>query len=285
MKFKKRILIALLILVFSSGCTYLHKSNNSENQNFPVDSSAPQPGSQENQLKPIPTQPVPVEKKISIILGPGGWRYFAHAGVLSEIHKAGYQIAFISGLEKSTLPAMIYADNPSVSQVEWQLFKLTLDDLIKMPKITFTNRRIESFPVPFACSSYSFQQRRAYVLSKGLAHASLNMCYEQFADNPKGIGFANPLNLYAIFEMARQYSSRVLYVDILSKSEIEVNVEGYQYLLWSEGIQSFLRLMPDVEVLYVPLKGENRNYNLRKSWMREGARQAQKWIESQSLKP
>lgn len=285
MKYNKMNFAFSLIFLFLSGCAYIQKVNHSEHHSPVTDSPLAQPESQEAQLSPIPVQSVSEEKKISVILGPGGWRYFAHAGVLAELHKAGYHVAFISGLEKSTLPAMIYADNPSVSQVEWQLFKLTLEDLIKMPKVHLKNRSIESFTVPFACSSYSVQQRRSYVLTKGLAYPTLNMCYEQFADNPKGISFANPLNLYAIFEIAKQYSPRILYVDILSKSEIEANVEGYQYSLWSEGIQSFLKLRPEVEILYVPLKGESRNFNLRQSWMRDGARAAQQWIEAQNLKP
>jgi hypothetical protein len=279
MRFNSEATILISIMLLSFSCSHIQTQHGSS-----ADKELP---AQQNvaESSPVPVIGQDLEKSISVILGPGGWRYFAHAGVLSELHKAGYKIQFIAGLEKSSLPAMLYADNPGVSQVEWQLFKLTVQDLVKTPKVTFKKHSLEQFQIPFSCASYSLNQRRSYILNRGLANGILNMCYEQFSDNPSGVSFANPMGLRNLIELARSYSKRILYIDLLGSSELERNVDGYHYAIWSEGIQNILKGLPDVEVISVSLKGESRDFSLRQTWMREGSRSTQKWIENQSLKP
>lgn len=268
---------ALLLMVSSS---LMSCALTSVSRPVSIEDSQVQGPTQESPVS-VPIQSQLPNKAIAVILGPGGWRLFAHAGVLAELHKAGYKIEFIAGIEKSVLPAMLYADSPSVSQVEWQLFKLSLNDFIKTPKVAFKHRKTESFPVTFACPSYSLTQSKAYQLQKGLPQATLNMCYEQFTDNPKGIGFANPMALVPLVELASGRAQRVLYIDILSQSEIESNVDGYHYAIWSEAIGAMLKLLPQVEVLTIPLKGESRDFKLRQSWMRQGAKAVQEWHGNQ----
>jgi hypothetical protein len=287
-------LTMLFVSFFNFGCAYFtfsekkdhsdqktHKQQGEENQLWqkdlgfdPSSSSDLEKGSLppgENSLLPSSSESPSVQPSVALILGPGGWRFFAHAGVLSELHKAGYKVVFISGLEKSVLPAMLYADNPGVSQVEWQLFKLKVEDLVQVPSVTFKNRKTENFPIPFGCPSYALTQRRSYLLTKGLSKANLSLCYQQFSENPKGLSFANPMDVELLLEKAYQYSKNVIYIDILSHSEIEVNVEGYQYALWSEALLKALKHHPHVQVISVPLKGQSRDFSQRQEWMRTGA--------------
>lgn len=244
-----------------------------------------EPSDGEKKVIQVPQVDYDTSKEISLILGPGGWRFFAHAGVLSELHRAGFKVQFIGGLEKSALPAMLYADSPGVSQVEWQLFKLTLEEILKTPKIQFRTRNIDQFQVPFSCPSYSLIQRRSYILNRGLPSGVLSMCYEQFVDNPNGMGFANPVALDSLIEVAARYSEKIVFVDIISQSELETNADGYHYALWSQAIMAILKRSPRIDIISIPLQGQSRNFNLRQSWMREGAKATLKWIQAQGLKP
>lgn len=83
--------------------------------------------------------------------------------------------------------------------------------------------------------------------------------------------------ILSLVELASRRAQRVLYIDILSQSEIESNVDGYHYAIWSEAIGAMLKLLPQVEVLTVPLKGESRDFKLRQSWMRQGAKAVINW--------
>ena len=56
--------------------------------------------------------PVRSEKKVAIILGPGGVKTFAHTGVLQSLKKAGIPIDYVIGVEWGTLIAGLYAVKP-----------------------------------------------------------------------------------------------------------------------------------------------------------------------------
>ena len=242
---------------------------------------------EQQELPPAPVITQEPDKDIALILGPssGGFRFCAHAGVLSELYRKGFKIKFIAGLEKSALPALLYADDPGVSQVEWQLFKLSREDLLNVPKLKLKHKAIENFPVRFACVSYSLNQRRTYILSKGLAQASLNLCYHQFGDNPKALSFAHPTALEPLIKMAQSYSNKILYIDLINQSEIDLTEEGYHYALWGETIQRLLTHYPNVEVISIPLKGDSWNFHLRQEWMREGSKATQQWLHHHNLNP
>jgi NTE family protein len=67
--------------------------------------------------------------KVAVILGPGGVKSFAHAGVLKELIKAKIPISAVIGIEWGALVAGIFAQNGQVHEVEWKLYKLQKADL------------------------------------------------------------------------------------------------------------------------------------------------------------
>lgn len=67
--------------------------------------------------------------KVAVILGPGGVKSFAHAGVLKELIKAKIPISAVVGIEWGALVAGIFAQNGQVHEVEWKLYKLQKADL------------------------------------------------------------------------------------------------------------------------------------------------------------
>lgn len=69
------------------------------------------------------------EKKVALILGPGGYKTFAHAGVIKELNKHNVPIHKIVGLEWGALVAGLYAQRGQINETEWKLYKLEKLDL------------------------------------------------------------------------------------------------------------------------------------------------------------
>ncbi|OFZ14498.1 MAG: hypothetical protein A2Z20_00745 [Bdellovibrionales bacterium RBG_16_40_8] len=80
---------------------------------------------------PVPTVPPEAteEKRVAVILGPGGYKAFSHAGVLKELIKKNIPIQEIVGIEWGALVAALYAQRGQINEAEWKLYKLEKLDL------------------------------------------------------------------------------------------------------------------------------------------------------------
>lgn len=58
-------------------------------------------------------------KKVSLVLGSGGARGYAHIGVIEELERAGYEIVSISGSSMGTLVGALYACEKMEEFKEW----------------------------------------------------------------------------------------------------------------------------------------------------------------------
>ncbi|WP_456404723.1 patatin-like phospholipase family protein [Hydrogenimonas sp.] len=65
--------------------------------------------------------------KISLVLGSGGARGYAHIGVIEELEKRGYEVASISGASMGALIGGLYACDRLDEYKEWVLGLDTLD--------------------------------------------------------------------------------------------------------------------------------------------------------------
>ena len=77
-----------------------------------------------------------MKKSVSLVLGSGGARGYAHIGAIEEIVKRGYEISAISGSSMGALVGGLYACKKLNDYKEWVL---TLDflDVIKLLDISF----------------------------------------------------------------------------------------------------------------------------------------------------
>ncbi len=66
-------------------------------------------------------------RRISLVLGSGGARGYAHIGVIEELEKRGYEIASISGASMGALIGGLYACDRLDEYKEWVLGLDTLD--------------------------------------------------------------------------------------------------------------------------------------------------------------
>jgi NTE family protein len=132
------------------------------------------PAQVETQSPTVPA--VDEEKKVAVILGPGGYKSFAHAGVLKEFSKRNIPIHKIAGIEWGALVAGLYAQRGQINEAEWKLYKIEKLDLAGGSFFSSKNemnsiKTLEGFlnenlnlndvakaTVPFFCPSLSLAQ-------------------------------------------------------------------------------------------------------------------------------
>ena len=93
-----------------------------------------------------PSEPPPIlqaqdEKKVAVILGPGGYKTFAHVGALKELRKNNIPVHKIVGIEWGSLVAALYAQRGQINEVEWKLYKL---EKVGLNNKGFFSNRVEA---------------------------------------------------------------------------------------------------------------------------------------------
>jgi NTE family protein len=81
------------------------------------------------------------KKTISLVLGSGGARGYAHIGVIEELEKNGYEIASVSGSSMGALIGGLYACGKLQVYKQWVL-GLDLLDVAKLVDFSFTGTGI-----------------------------------------------------------------------------------------------------------------------------------------------
>ena len=195
--------------------------------------------------------------RLALILGPGGLRSFAHAGLLQEIAKAKIPVYWIAGLEMGSLPASLFALKGQPFEAEWQMMKLKQEDFLKsgllsgaVPlkvgtleeplKLMFGGARVEDAKIPFMCSSYSISKRQTFLMNRGSFAQLLVYCLpaEPLYSTSQGTG-ANPLALAPLAQAARAKGAQLLvYVDLLTDNAVNENELGFQWGIFQQSLES-----------------------------------------------
>ncbi|HIE34615.1 MAG TPA: patatin, partial [Campylobacterales bacterium] len=77
-----------------------------------------------------------MKKSVSLVLGSGGARGYAHIGAIEEILKRGYKIDAVSGSSMGALIGGLYACGKLKEYKEWVL-ELDFLDVIKLLDLSF----------------------------------------------------------------------------------------------------------------------------------------------------
>jgi len=77
--------------------------------------------------------------KVSLVLGSGGARGYAHIGVIEVLERSGYEIVSISGASMGALIGGIYASGNLKEYTEWVL-GLDVLDVASLSDLTFSRR-------------------------------------------------------------------------------------------------------------------------------------------------
>lgn len=267
MKQRKVLLLSLVLmsLVFS-GCAGL-KTREDLKGSPPGDKSKLQESSvvsseevAENKTPP-PAEPTPVAAqlpKVAVVLGPGGVKAFAHAGVLKELEKARIPIDAIVGLEWGAMVGALFAQNGKIHEVEWKLYKLQKADLpgkglfstrfkaepIKVLDEYFQKNiggaSVDNAKLEFACPSLSLWSGTLVWQTRGSLKGVLSKCMPY----PPLFRPSSPWMAasFALADSVRYLKKKgykvVIYVNVLGSGELlqqEELLEEYQSaLLWQE---------------------------------------------------
>jgi NTE family protein len=125
------------------------------------------------------------QKTVSLVLGSGGARGYAHIGVIEELLKHGYEIKSISGSSMGALIGALYACEKLEEYKEWVL-GLDLFDVAKLIDFSFAGRgliqgdkvfaviaemigdvMIEDLPIPFTAVATDLIQQKEVWIQKG----------------------------------------------------------------------------------------------------------------------
>ncbi len=132
--------------------------------------------------------------KLGLILGPGGFKTYAHLGVLREFEKLGFKIHAIAGLEWGALLGGMYAMKGRANDLEWQLSKLkkadlpqdtnfsptfqagNIKDLSKFLDGVFAQSKIEGGSIAFACPSLLLKNGKTAWWDQGPVRPAIEKC-------------------------------------------------------------------------------------------------------------
>ena len=123
-------------------------------------------------------------KKITLALGGGGTKGFAHIGVIKKLEKYGYQPSAIAGTSAGGIVGSLYAAGYSIAEIESfahslnysKLFTLNIDDspsllglggLHSLLKKYLGEKTFDELKIPFAVTSVDSKTGFEYVINSG----------------------------------------------------------------------------------------------------------------------
>lgn len=310
---------ALLLLSFAvlAGCQSVKKAPGRDPRPAtpPASTGAPPPAPPvvDEPLPPISDEPAPPETpappprtepraaKIGLILGPGGMRAWAHAGVLQEIHRSQLPVQFIAGLEMGALPAALYASKPQAFEAEWQMSKLKDEDLVRRSlmgggtavdlkdwrpyfQAQFGTSRIDDARLPFACLTYQNDKQQILILNKGGFAQAMPFCLSYppiFRTYEGHHAAASQLTVLAKY-LRQKGATHLIYVDVLGDRGRLLPARGDEsvQLIWNLTQAHLTSQSPVVDdVLRIPLSEEITSFSRRRDMIKQGKEAAARGLK------
>lgn len=169
---------------------------------------------------PPPAPVIPSMPKIGFILGAGGAKTYAHIGFLHELVRAKVPVQAIAGVEFAAPMAALFATREQANDVEWQMFKLKDEEVIKKSLLgsvnknsevtvlrdflgtAFNRTKVEDFRIPFACPSYNLKKNQVYMMNRGGLDQIMYTCmayppfFRPYQNNISGVRDISALAAY-----------------------------------------------------------------------------------------
>ncbi len=219
----------------------------------------PDDSDEEGQITMPPPAPViPALPKIGIILGAGGAKAYAHVGFLQELARAKVPVYAIAGVEFAAPMAALYANRELANDVEWQMFKLKDEEVIKKSLLggvnknsevtvlkeffatAFAKQKAESFGIPFACPSYSLKKNQTFLMNRGSLDQVLSMCmayppfFKPFQGQISGVRDISATAQY----LRKKGANFIVFVNVLQApggtKSYTMDASATDNVLWSE---------------------------------------------------
>lgn len=260
-------------------------------------------------VPPPPPPSIPAMPKIGVILGAGGARTYAHIGFLHELTKLKVPVAAIGGIEFAAPMAALYANKELANDVEWQMFKLKTDEVLKKSLLGSTNKNNDvtilkdffqasfsrvtpdDFRVPFACPSYNFTRNQVYLMNKGAIDQVLYSCmayppfFKPYSNQVAAVREVTALSNY----LRQRGANMIVFVNVLpgpAKRAIYGDVNSTENVLWSETAGLYNKPLPGVDAVVSLDAGDYSimDFDKRREIMGKGSDSAAKVLKNLTRK-
>ncbi len=269
--------------------------------NSNADSNIVPPFQAPNTPMPVVTAPMPAMPKIGVILGAGGAKTYAHIGFLQELTKFKVPLYAIAGIEFGAPIAGLYANKEFANDVEWQMFKIKEEDLLKkgflsgsqkptdakvieeFAKTNFSKLRVEDFKLPFACPAYNMAKNQVYVMNKGGLDALLPYCWPyppMFKSYKSNVSAVRDVKVLADFLRSRG-ANYIVFVNVLNPTQRKSFVgdaDSMENILWTEVAGHYSRSTAGIDAV-VTLNTDDYgilDFEKRREIMQKGSVSAEK---------
>jgi NTE family protein len=206
---------------------------------------------------PPPPPTIPAMPKIGIILGAGGARTYAHIGFLHELSKLKIPVTAIGGIEFGSPLAALYANKELANDVEWQMFKLKDEEVLKKSLLgsssrnndvttikdfmqtSFARLSPQDFRLPFACPTYNFAKNQVYLMNRGSMDQILYSCmayppyFKTYNNAVAGVREVTSLANY-LRQRGANYIVLVNVLPLPGKKSLVGDAASTDHVLWSE---------------------------------------------------
>lgn len=290
------------------------KSSTQQHREYePPPFAIPEEGEEEGAEVPTTPPPAPVIPalpKIGIILGAGGAKTYAHIGFLQEMAKAKVPVHAIAGVEFAAPMAALYANRELANDVEWQMFKLKDEEVLKKSLLgsvnknnevtvlkdffntAFGKQKAENFRAPFACPSYSLKKNQVYLMNRGSLDQVMSACmayppfFKPFQGQVSGVR-----DITATAQYLRQKGANyIVFVNVLqapgNSKPYTLDVNATDNVLWSEIAGLYNKTLPGVDTV-VSLSNADygiMDFDKRREIMTKGADMTARQLKSLTKK-
>lgn len=265
----------------------------------------------ETNIPPIePVKPPPQIPKIGLILGPGGALTYAHIGFLHELQKQKIPIHSVAGVEFAASMAALYSLKGFANDVEWQMFKLKDDEILKKNIIggyskvkdigelsgfltqAFSRSKAEDGRLPFACPALNMKKNQTYVMSRGAFAQMLPYCiaypplFRPYSANISGVREVKQTADY----LRSQGANYIVLINVLGAPGANKGLAGendsVESIFWNEIAAFYSRPLSGVDsVVSMNIEGYNLiSFDKKREIMQKGSDQSVKLVEQLTRK-
>jgi NTE family protein len=176
--------------------------------------------------------------RVGLIFGPGGAKTFAHIGVLQELERYKMPIVAVAGLEWGALVGSLYSLNSQSHEVDWKMSQLPKQsfssknlfsnkmkpadprDYNQYLEKVFSNAKLESAKLPFACPYVRGASGKTGVLKNGVAKAVIKACWYYPPLFAMGNTMAAPFAIADLVEVLRKEGAElIIFIDVLGSAD------------------------------------------------------------------
>lgn len=282
----------------SSGTPPLFETDDADEDNQPVTPPPP------------PAPVIPDMPKIGVILGAGGAKTYAHIGFLHELARAKVPVHAIAGVEFAAPMAALFANKEMANEVEWQMFKLKDEEIVKKSLLgsvnknaevtilkdffstAFNRAKVDDFRIPFVCPSYNLKKNQTYLMNRGGIDSLMYSCmaYPPFFRPYQG-NVSAIRDITATANYLRQKGANfIVFVNVLQgpggSKPFTLDAQATDNVLWSEVAGLYNKPLPGVDSV-VSLDTSSygiMDFEKRREIMNKGADSAAKQLKTLTRK-